>query len=259
MLRERHDRSWRLNTTLVAIVLCVVLNPMGAAARHAPVRQNYNLRAGTEVLTVLVADLDARMIREGEVFSLRLTQPVGIEGREVLPRGAEIHGHVEAWQDQDGNYSILVLKFESLRIGMASHPIGVRVKGLEVGMPDEPSLQRTDDRLPEMSRRPSGDPRDGPIPQGDPYPPTDDRDPRTGERRRPTMGPGGGVSMRRLPANDDVGKPSAIGLRRENVANMKVSAGEDGESHISIDQVDIAIRSGTRFRLILIRDLSLQR
>jgi hypothetical protein len=65
--------------------------------------------------------------------------------------------------------------------------------------------------------------------------------------------------MRRLPANDDVGRPSAIGMRRENVAIMKISTGEDGESQISIDQVDIAIRSGTRFRLILSRDLPLQR
>lgn len=222
--------------------------------------QSYNLRAGTEIPAQLDKDLDGRMIHDGDVFSLRVPQAIGIGGGEVIPRGAQIIGKVAVWQDQDGNYSTLVFTFQSLRMGAASLPIQLKVKALQPGRPADPSLKRPDPALPEMERRPPGDPRDPPVPQRQPYPEDGDRDPRTGEpRRRPTVDGSGGISLRKLPASDDVGPPSAIGLRRENVAQMKIAENEEGATQISIESADIAIRSGTVFRLELAKDLRLQR
>lgn len=184
--------------------------------------------AGIEIMAELVDDLDTRLISEGEEFALRLTQAIFVGGREVIPRGTRVIGQAAARQDEEGNYSTLVLSFTRLALGARSLPVSFAVKALEPPLPP-----------PEGETSPSGPPSDR----------------RPGELRRPRIETSGGISIRRIPDTSTPGKPSKIGRRRESVELMKISRAETGETELFLEGEDISLRPGTRFRLRLMADL----
>lgn len=188
--------------------------------------------AGIEIMAELADDLDTRLISDGEEFTLRLTQAIFVGGREVIPRGTRVIGQAAARQDEEGNYSTLVLSFSRLALGARSLPASFTVKALEPPLPP---------------------PEGGTSPSGPPLPGESDR--RPGELRRPRIETSGGISIRRIPDTSTPGKPSKIGRRRESVELMKISQAETGETELFLEGEDISLRPGTRFRLRLAKDL----
>lgn len=181
--------------------------------------------AGIEIMAELTDDLDTRLISDGEEFTLRLTQAIFVGGREIIPRGTRVIGQAAARQDEEGNYSTLVLSFSRLALGARSLPVSFTVRALE------PPLPPPEGGTPGQSDR------------------------RPGELRRPRIETSGGISIRRIPDTSTPGKPSKIGRRRESVELMKVSQAETGETELFLEGEDISLRPGTRFRLRLAKDL----
>ncbi|HXF04854.1 MAG TPA: hypothetical protein VNM72_05495 [Blastocatellia bacterium] len=215
---------------------CFVVNhqqPPGATSSPAAGRAGkIVIPAGIEIMAELTDDLDTRLISEGEEFTLRLTQAIFVGGREIIPRGTRVIGQATARQDEEGNYSTLVLSFGRLALGARSLPVSFAVKALEPPLPP---------------------PEGGTSPSGPPLPGESDR--RPGELRRPRIEVSGGISIRRIPDTSTPGKPSKIGRRRESVELMKISQAETGETEIFLEGEDISLRPGTRFRLRLTEDL----
>jgi hypothetical protein len=200
--------------------------------------QAKTIPAGTELIGELTAELDTRLLDEEGRFTLRMTQSVRVGATEVIPRGAQIAGNAASRQDEDGNYSTLVLTFKELAIGMRTLPAAIKVKALEPPAPPREGAATPQD--PDAQRWP-----------GDP-----DRLPGERERRRPRVETSGGVSIRKIEdPTAGLRKPSKAGLRRESVELMKVSEAESGASELFLEGQDIALRQGTRFRIVLTKDL----
>jgi len=182
--------------------------------------------SGTELVAELEEDLDTRLIGEEGRFVLRLTQALVIGGREILPRGARILGLARAEQDEEGNFSTLVVQFQEVSLGVRALPIALRVKALEPPPPPK-------EMVPAET---TGEPRRG-----------------------PRIEISGGISIRRIPdPGIPEGKPSKRGLRRESVELMKVSTRESGATEITLPGEDISLRPGTRFRLIVSQDVEIR-
>jgi hypothetical protein len=222
---------------LLAAVLVVFIGVLGVGANIFGLPQAKTIPAGTELIGELTDELDTRLLDEEGRFTLRMTQSVLVGRTEVIPRGTQIVGNAATRQDEDGNYSTLVLTFKELAIGMRTVPVAIKVKALEPPLPPRAEGEgappdATGQRLP-----------------GDP-----DRLP--GERRRPRVETSGGISIRKIEdPTAGLGKPSKAGLRRESVELMKVSEAESGASEIFLEAQDIALRRGTRFRIVLTKDL----
>ncbi len=187
--------------------------------------QRVVIPSGTELVAELEEDLDTRLIGEEERFVLRLTQALVVGGREVLPRGARVLGLARAEQDEEGNFSTLVVQLQEISLGVRALPIALRVKALEPPPPPKEMV------------------------------PTET----TGESRRgPRIEISGGISIRRIPdPGIPEGKPSKRGLRRESVELMRISTRESGETEITLPGEDISLRPGTRFRLIVSQDVEI--
>jgi len=237
MAANRSGRKERKNQVLLLASFAIVTGLMGAwtavaSAESSP--QKLIVPAGTEFTAELVTDLDSRLISEEERVVLRVNRSVLVGASEAIPRGARIICTVSARQDEEGNYSTLVLAFRELSRGMRSSlPIAVKVTALEP--PPPPGEVRT------------------PGVEGERWPGEPER--RPGEPRRPRIETSGGISIRKIPDERAEGKPSKIGMRREDVELMKVSHAESGETEITLQETDIALRPGTRFRLVLVKDL----
>lgn len=206
--------------------------PGATAAPTARPTGKIIIPAGIEIMAELADDLDTRLISEGEEFTLRLTQAIFVGGREIIPRGTRVIGQAAARQDEEGNYSTLILSFSRLALGARSLPVSFTVKALEPPLPP---------------------PEGGTSPSGPPLPGESDR--RPGELRRPRIETSGGISIRRIPDTSTPGKPSKIGRRRESVELMKISHSETGETELFLEGEDISLRPGTRFRLRLAKEL----
>jgi hypothetical protein len=201
--------------------------PPAASPIAADPKGKIVIPAGIEIMAELADDLDTRLISEGEEFTLRLTQAIFVGGREIIPRGTRVIGQAAARQDEEGNYSTLVLSFSRLALGARSLPVSFTVRALEPPLPP---------------------PEDGTSPSGQ-------SDRRPGELRRPRIETSGGISIRRIPDTSTPGKPSKIGRRRESVELMKISQAETGETELFLEGEDISLRPGTRFHLRLAKDL----
>jgi len=207
-----------------SVVASAVLALLGAMVGLGG--QRAIIPSGTELVAELEEDLDTRLIGEEGRFALRLTQALVIGGKEVLPRGARILGLARAEQDEEGNFSTLVLQFQGISMGMRAFSIPLRVKALEPPPPPR-----------EMVPTETG---------GEP-------------RRGPRIEVSGGISIRRIPdPGIPEGKPSKRGLRRESVELMKVSTRESGATEITLAGEDISLRPGTRFRLIVSQDVEVR-
>jgi len=182
--------------------------------------------SGTELVAELEEDLDTRLIGEEGRFVLRLTQALVIGGREILPRGARILGLARAEQDEEGNFSTLVVHFREVYLSVRALPIALRGKAVET-----------------------------PAPPKEMVPAETTGEPRRGARSESY----GGISIRRNPEpGSPEGKPSKRGLRRESVELMKVSTRESGATEITLPGEDISLRPGTRFRLIVSQDVEIR-
>ncbi len=202
-------------------VLLLLLLGTGAVV----IGQRAVVPSGTELMAELEEDLDTRLIGEEGRLALRLTHAVVIGGREVLPRGARILGVARVEQDEDGNFSTLLVQLQEISLGVRTLPIVLRVKALEPPPPPK-----------EMVPAETGEPRRG-----------------------PRIEISGGISIRRIPdPGIPEGKPSKRGVRRESVELMKVSTRESGVTEIALPGEDISLRPGTRFRLILSQDLEIR-
>ncbi|GBC77819.1 hypothetical protein HRbin08_01301 [bacterium HR08] len=205
----------------VAGLLSVMILGMVIAAQRAVIP------AGTEFVAELEEDLDTRLIGEEGRFVLRLAQTILVGGREVLPRGARILGVAKAEQDEEGNFSTLVVRFREVSLGARALPIALRVKALEPPPPPKEMVP---------TETTGGEPRRG-----------------------PRIEISGGISIRRIPdPGIPEGKPSRRGVRRESVELMKVSTRESGATEITLPGEDISLRPGTRFRLVLSQDLEIR-
>ncbi len=218
---SRSDRllhpSWALLMTSL-IASAALLFPAVEAMTSSPPQAT--IPSGTELLAELEEDLDTRLIGEEGRVVLRLTHSILVGGKEVLPRGARILGRARAEQDEEGNFSTLVLYFDGVSLGVRTMPIVLRVKALEPPPP----------------------PKEAAPPETTPGEP----------RRGPRIEVSGGISIRRIPdPGIPEGKPSRRGLRRESVELMKVSTRESGATEITLPGEDISLRPGTRFRLVL--------
>jgi len=200
-----------------------LLLPVAAARLGA---QRVVIPSGTELVAELEGDVDTRLIGEQERFALRLAHALFVGGKEVLPRGARIIGLARAEQDEEGNFSTLVVRFQEVSLGVRALPIALRVKALE---PPPPPREM-------VPAETTGEPRRG-----------------------PRIEISGGISIRRIPdPGVPEGKPSKRGLRRESVELMRVSTRESGETEITLPGEDISLRPGTRFRLIVSRDVEIR-
>jgi hypothetical protein len=201
----------------------VILVLLGTGA--AGIGQRAILPSGTELVAELEEDVDTRLIGEEGRVQLRLTHAVVIGGKEVVPRGARILGVATAEQDEDGNFSTLVVHLREISLGVRTLPIVLRVKALEPPPPPK-----------EMVPTETGEPRRG-----------------------PRIEVSGGISIRRIPdPGIPEGKPSRRGVRRESVELMKVSTRDSGVTEITLPGEDISLRPGTRFRLVVSRDVEIR-
>ncbi len=213
--------SWRIVRSIAPSALLALLVTVVSFGGQRAV-----IPSGTELVAELEEDLDTRLIGEEGRFALRLTHALVVGGREVLPRGARILGLARAEQDEEGNFSTLVVQFQEVSLGVRALPIALRVKALEPPPPPK-------ELVPEET---TGEPRRG-----------------------PRIEISGGISIRRIPdPGIPEGKPSKRGLRRESVELMKVSARESGATEITLPGEDISLRPGTRFRLVVSQDVELR-
>ena len=75
---------------VVAILLSVTL----AAAQSNVAQSNLALPAGTSVTIKLDTTLATFSSKQGDTFSGRVTEPVMLDGKAVIPRGATVQGTV---------------------------------------------------------------------------------------------------------------------------------------------------------------------
>jgi hypothetical protein len=225
---------FRFLPCLAAIMTVVSVLSMAMSVFTAP--QEKTVPAGTALTGELTGELDTRLLDEEGRFAIRLNQSVLVGRTEVIPRGAQLVGNAATRQDEDGNYSTLVLTFKELALGMRTVPVAVKVTKLEPPLP----------------------PRQGGPPDADAQRLPGEPDHRFPDERRgrPRIETSGGIGIKKVEdPTIGLGKPPKGGLRRESVELMKVAEAESGASELFLEGQDIALRRGTRFHIVFTKDL----
>lgn len=90
----------------------------------------------TAVAVILEAPLSTRTAQAGDRFHARVAAPVRVLGRVVIPRGAEVEGHVSA-SEPPGSGSRpgrIQLTYELVRLGGRAYGLNARSRVYEAGI-----------------------------------------------------------------------------------------------------------------------------
>lgn len=87
---------------------------------------------GTVMNLTLDRELSVEKNRRGDPFTTTLTDPVIVDGRVLVPRGAKVHGHVTAVQDAgDSEEEVDVLKLHFTRVTFEGETFPVEIDLIE--------------------------------------------------------------------------------------------------------------------------------